>query len=111
MELNDTNFHGEVYESDIPVLVEFWGSWCPPCKMMAPMIEKLEKEYVGRVKIRKLNVDRNRIASGGFQIRGVPAFFLFQEGKITHQEFGAQTEKQLRKLVERAMPVEDGVES
>ena len=100
MELTDKTFDKEVYNSDIPVMVEFWGSWCPPCKMMAPIIDQLETEFAGSVKVCKLNIDRNRTTSGRFRIKGVPAMFFFENGSVVREEIGAKSYAQLRSIIE-----------
>ncbi|MFQ6078885.1 MAG: thioredoxin family protein, partial [Thermodesulfobacteriota bacterium] len=74
MELTNKNFEQEVLRSDLPVLVDFWASWCPPCKMVEPLIDKLEKEYNGKIKVGKLNVDRNHFVASRYNIEGVPTF-------------------------------------
>mgnify|MGYP000557142746 CR=1 FL=1 len=101
LRLTDTNFEKEVFKSDIPVLVDFWASWCPPCKVIEPVIEELAKEYEDKVKIAKINVDQNPKAASKFQIKGVPTFILFNSSKIVQQRVGAQSKKQLEEMIER----------
>jgi len=103
MEIMDKNFEKEVLKADIPVLVDFWASWCPPCKMVEPVVDKLEREYVGKVKIGKLNVDRNPVIASRYQIKGVPTFIIFREGKIMKREVGAKSERQLRQMIDTAL--------
>ena len=100
MELTTKNFDAEVLESKQPVLVDFWASWCPPCKMVDPILKKLAKEFEGRVKIAKINVDKNPSISNRFDISGVPTFILFRNGEIVNQAVGARTDTQLRELME-----------
>jgi thioredoxin 1 len=99
MDLCDNTFEKEVFHSDLPVLVEFWASWCPPCKMMEPLLNKLEKEYEGKVKIGKLNVDRNGLTAAKFNISGVPTFILFKGSEPVYGVKAAQTEKQLKQIL------------
>jgi len=99
MNLNDSNFKQQVLESDSPVLVDFWASWCPPCKMTEPLIDKLAQEYDGKVKIRKINVDQNPGTAAKYGIKGVPTFIAFESGKIVERRVAAQTEGQLRKML------------
>jgi len=103
MELVDRNFEKEVLKADIPVLVDFWASWCPPCKMVEPVLDKLEKEYAGKVKIGKLNVDRNPVMASRYQIKGVPTFIIFREGRIMKRDVGAKSEGQLRQMIDTAL--------
>jgi len=103
MELMDKNFEKEVLKADIPVLVDFWASWCPPCKMVEPVLDKLEKEYAGKVKIGKLNVDRNPVMASRYQIKGVPTFIIFREGRIMKRDVGAKSEGQLRQMIDTAL--------
>ena len=101
LRLTDTNFEEEVLFSGIPVLVEFWASWCPPCQMVEPILNELADEYEGRVKIAKLHVDQNPITSAKFKVVGIPTFAIFKEGDILIRKSGAHSKKQLlRMLVE-----------
>jgi thioredoxin 1 len=95
----DDNFKEEVLDSDIPVLVDFWASWCPPCKMMEPVIKKLAEEYAGKIKIGKLNVDQNPKIASKYKIRGVPTFLIFNSGKIVGRRTGAQSKEQLEQML------------
>ncbi len=99
LRLTDANFEREVLESDIPVLVDFWASWCPPCKMVEPVIEELAAEYNGRLKVGKLHVDQNPKTASRYQIMGVPTFALFQAGEVLHQRTGAQSKGQLLQML------------
>lgn len=97
--LTDVNFEQEVLRSEVPVLVDFWASWCPPCKMMEPLIEELAVEYNGRLKVGKLNVDQNPKTASRYQIMGVPTFALFRSGEVVEQRVGAQSKGQLEQLL------------
>ena len=103
MNLTEGNFCGEVLQADKPVLVEFWASWCLPCKAMDPLIDRIEKEYDGRIKIGKINVDQNPKIAAEYSIRGVPAFILFKSGQILDRKVAAQSDKQLRQMIETAL--------
>jgi len=95
LRLTDDNFEREVLESDIPVLVEFWSSWCPPCKMMEPVMDELAEELSGKVKVAKLNVDQNSAIPARYTISGVPTFVVFDKSKEMQRYTGAQSKKQL----------------
>jgi thioredoxin 1 len=96
----DKNFEELVLESDIPVLVDFWASWCPPCKMSEPIIKDLAQEYDGKVKIAKVNVDQNPRTAAKYHIMGVPTYILFQSGDEIERKVGAQSKDQLIKIVD-----------
>ena len=87
--VNDKNFTLEVLQSDLPVLVDFWATWCGPCKSIGPIIDELAKEYTGRVKMAKLNVDENPATPSQYGVRGIPTLILFKGGKILEQMVGA----------------------
>lgn len=100
MELTSQNLTKQIKKSKIPVLVEFWGSWCPPCQMMAPILEKLAKKYKHKIKILKINTDKNFSIASEFRIRGLPTFILFKNGKEIKREVGAKSKSELCKIVE-----------
>ena len=85
----DANFEEEVLSSDIPVLVDFWADWCGPCKMIAPAVEELAAEYVGKAKIGKVDIDSNQNTAAKFGIRSIPSLLIFKEGKVIEQLVGA----------------------
>ncbi|MFC1513640.1 thioredoxin [candidate division KSB1 bacterium] len=85
----DANFDDEVLKSDLPVLVDFWAEWCAPCKMIAPTVEEIAKEYEGKLKVGKVDVDSNPQISSKFQIRSIPSLFIFKDGKVADQIVGA----------------------
>ena len=89
VEFTDANFQQEVINSDIPVLIDFWAVWCGPCKMIAPFIEEIAKEYEGKVKVGKLDVDNNPNVSMQYGIRSIPTLLIFRDGKVADQIMGA----------------------
>ena len=103
LRLTDANFEMEVLHSDLPVLVDFWASWCPPCKMTEPIVDELAGEYAGRIKVGKLNVDQNRRTADRYQILGVPTFALFRSGQILERGVGAHSKAQLLKMLSQVV--------
>jgi len=101
LEVTDATFQQEVMQSDVPVLVDFWAVWCGPCRMVAPILEKLAGEYVGKIKIAKLNVDENPAVSQQYQIRSIPTMYVFKNGKVVDQVVGAAPEHMLRQFVQK----------
>ena len=100
MRFTDANFDEEVVNSKMPVLVDFWASWCIPSQMMKPTIDRLATEYEGRVKIGKINVDQNPKNRERFKINGCPTVIVFKDGKEVVRKIGAQSDNQLRSLID-----------
>lgn len=94
-EINAQNFDAEVLQSDVPVLVDFWAPWCGPCRMQAPVIEKLAGEYEGKVKFTKLNTDENQSVAVNYGITGIPTLIIFKGGNAEKKLVGLHTEAQL----------------
>lgn len=99
-ELNITtsNFKSEVLESDLPVLVDFWASWCAPCRMMSSVIEELAKDYAGRVKVCKVNVDQEPSLAQQYKISGIPTVMVFESGEVKQVSVGYRPKKDIEKL-------------
>ena len=93
--LTDDNFNLEVIESGLPVLVDFWATWCGPCRMIAPIVEQLSDEYEGKAKIGKLDVDSAQKIAAEFGVRSIPTLLLFKEGKVADQIIGAVPKQQI----------------
>ena len=105
IEGNDFNFEQEVLQSDTPVLVDFWAPWCGPCKMVAPILDKLAKEYAGKVLITKVNTDENPEWAGKFGVQGIPTMLFVSGGKVLHRQVGALPERMLRDVVSQFLEV------
>jgi thioredoxin 1 len=103
VQVNDKNFASEVLNSDLPVLVEFWATWCGPCRSISPIVEGLAKEFSGRVKVTKLNVDESPATPSQYGVRGIPTLILFKGGKILDQIVGAVPKVRLKTLIEKAL--------
>ena len=93
------NFQKEVIESDIPVLVDFWATWCGPCRMLAPTLEEIARENEGKVKVGKVNVDEQQELAIKFGIMSIPTLIVFKDGKITNQTMGLQPKENLMALL------------
>ena len=103
IELSDDGFEKDVLQSDVPVLVDFWASWCAPCKAIAPVIDALADQFDGKVKIAKLNVDENPATPGQYGVRGIPTLILFKDGNVVDQVVGAVPKNQLEGLLNKAL--------
>ncbi len=93
--VTDASFKADVLEANVPVLVDYWAEWCGPCKMIAPVLEDVAKDYAGRLRIAKLDIDSNQATPAQFGIRGIPTLMLFKNGQIAGQKVGALSKGQL----------------
>ena len=87
-EVNDADFDKEVLQSETPVLVDFWAAWCGPCRALAPVVDEIAKQYNGKLRVAKMDVDRNAVTPSKYGIRGIPALLLFKGGKVAEQIVG-----------------------
>ena len=101
--LTDDNFGAEVLNASQPVLVDFWATWCGPCRMIAPIVQELSSEYEGRAKVGKLDVDAAQKTAAEFGIRSIPTLLIFKEGKVADQIIGAVPKGQITEKLEAAL--------
>ena len=100
----DATFDADVLKSDVPVLVDFWAEWCGPCRMMTPTVDAIANDYLGRLKVGKLNVDDNGGTAMRYNVRGIPTLLLFKGGQVVAQKVGALGKPELQALVEPHVP-------
>lgn len=98
--VSDDTFQSQVLQSDTPVLVDYWAEWCGPCKMIAPVLDEVAKEYEGRLKVAKLNIDENQATPPKYGIRGIPTLMLFKNGNIEATKVGAVSKSQLTAFID-----------
>lgn len=99
--VNDTNFQTEVLQSELPVLVDFYADWCGPCKMLAPVVEKVADRYSGKAKVVKLNTDDSPRTAQDYQVRGIPTLLLFHGGQPVDRKVGFVNEAELTRFLEK----------
>ncbi|MDZ7844516.1 MAG: thioredoxin [Anaerolineales bacterium] len=103
--VTDEAFEQTVMNSEIPVIVDFWAPWCGPCKMVAPVLEKIAEEYQGKVKVAKVNTDSHNQWAAKFGVQGIPTMLFVSDGKVVHQQVGALPEPMLRNVLEQFLEV------
>jgi thioredoxin 1 len=103
----DANFEAEVLGSPEPVLVDFWATWCPPCRMIAPLVERVAAEFEGRARVGKLDVDQNPVVAARYGIQSIPTLLVFKDGKVVEARIGALPAAEMSGLLESQLA--DGV--
>ena len=103
--VTDDDFEEKVLKNELPVVVDFWAPWCGPCKMVAPILDKLAKEYAGEVVIAKVNTDDEQQYAMQFGVQGIPTMIFVNDGKLIHRQVGALPEPVLRDLFEQFMNI------
>lgn len=103
LEITDHNFESDVLKSATPVVIDFWAEWCGPCKTIAPVIDELADEYLGKVKFGKVNVDFNQQTAMKYGIRSIPSLLIFKNGSVINQIIGSVPKDSIVKLLEEAV--------
>ena len=98
--VTDDSFPAEVLQSEQPVLVDYWAEWCGPCKMIAPILDDIAKDYAGRLKVAKLNIDDNQTTPATYGVRGIPTLMLFKNGAVEATKVGMMSKSQLTAFID-----------
>ena len=101
--VTDDTFEAEVLKSEQPVLVDYWAEWCGPCKMIAPILDEIAKDYAGKLKVAKVNIDDNQAIPAKFGIRGIPTLMIFKNGNVEATKVGALSKSQLAAFIDSTL--------
>ncbi len=103
VEITDANFQSEVLNSSVPALVDFWAVWCGPCRAIAPHVEALAKEYDGKVRVGKCDIDANPNVPSQYDVRSIPTLMVFKDGKVVGQIVGSAPRAKIEELIKKAL--------
>ena len=103
IEFNDQNFDSDVLKSETPVLVDFWAVWCGPCKAIAPIVEEIAKDFIGKVKVGKIDVDSNNQVAMRYGIRSIPTLLLFKNGEVVDQVIGNVGKDSIESMISKTL--------
>jgi len=105
LHLTSANFEAEVLRSSEPVLVDFWATWCPPCRMIAPAVEALAGQYAGKAKVGKLDVDESPDLAERYGVQSIPTLLVFKDGRVVEQRIGAVPQAEMARMLDAHAPV------
>lgn len=103
LDVSDSTFEDEILKSDVPALIDFWATWCAPCKAIAPIVEEMATKYDGKLKVAKMNVDDNQATPGKYGVRSIPTLILFKDGEVADQVIGAVSKSHIEDFIDRAL--------
>ena len=101
LEVTDANFDQDVLKSEQPVLVDFWAAWCGPCRALAPIVDELAKDYSGKIKVGKMDVDNNQATPMRYGVRGIPTLLVFKGGQVKEQIVGYVPKETIQKAIDK----------
>ncbi len=103
LEVTDQNFDQEVLKSDQPVIIDFWAAWCGPCKALAPVVDEIAKQYQGKIKVGKMDVDKNQATPMRYGVRGIPTLLVFKGGQVREQIVGFVPKETIEKALDKSL--------